>query len=220
MKGLRNGVFVVLAFTMVLATAGPAHATVQFTHSQVNASPWWDPIGDTVQSSVTGKAPSISFVVPGVGAVTCWSTFSGYVPATHTQLKITYIDFYNCTWPGGTVSFVWTPVNSVTPWVAHLTTFLFPPSAAGTINIPPNSPLSMQLTSAGMPIDVTVPAQSIRFTWTNNTTSLVINDPTVSFNGTPPVPPMGTKLQIMGMYTVRPDTVTDTINVTLMSPGV
>jgi hypothetical protein len=218
MKGLKSGVFVVLALAVMLASASPAYATVQFTNSQANASPWWTPIGDTVQSSVTGKAPSISFVIPGVGAVTCWSTFSGYVPSTHTQMNITFIDFYNCTWPGGTVSAVMTPVNSLTPWVAHLTTFLFPPSATGTINIPPVSPLSIYLTSAGQQFNVTIPAQSIRFTWTNNTTSLVINDPTVSFNGTPPAPPAGTKLQITGMYTVKTDTLTDTIDVTLMSP--
>ena len=209
---------VVLALAVaVMAVAPVAQATVMFTNSQANSSPWWDPIGDTVQSSVTGKAPTVSFVIPGVGAVTCMSQFSGYVPATHTQLKITGIQFFNCFGPGGVAVPVTTPVNSLTPWALHLTTFLFPPSAIGTLNIPPNSPISMQVPVGGQVATVTIPGQSIRFTWTNNTTSLVINDPTVSFNGTAPAPPMGTKLQIIGTWTVLPDTKTDNLNVTLMS---
>jgi hypothetical protein len=216
MKGLKGGLFALLAVVILLVSAVPAHATATATNSLANASPWWDPIGDTTQSSVTGSALSISFAIPGVGAVTCSSKFSGYVPSTHTQLNITGIIFSTCT--GGNVRRVFTPVNSVTPWVAHLTTFLSPPSATGTINIPPNSPLTLLLTQNGLQFNVTVPGQSIRFTWTNNTTSLVINDPTVSFNGRPPAPPVGTKLQVTGIYAVRTDTPNDTINVTLISP--
>jgi hypothetical protein len=217
MKGLKSGVLVALALAVLLATAGPAAATVMATSSQANSSPWWDPIGNTVNSSVTGKAPSVSFVIPGIGAVTCMVQFSGYVPVTHTKLNITGIKFGGCTWPGGTVSAVTADAHSLTPWVAHLTTFLFPPSATGTINIPPVSPLSIFLTTMGQQFNVTIPGQSIRFTWTNNTTSLVINEPTVSFTGTAPAPPMGTKLQIIGTFTVLPDTAADTLNVTLNS---
>ncbi|HEY6779405.1 MAG TPA: hypothetical protein VI111_00535, partial [Thermoleophilaceae bacterium] len=178
MKGLKTGVLVALTLTVALATASPAYATVAFTDSQANASPWWNPIGDTIQSSVTGFAANLSFVVPGAGAVTCMVRFSGYVPQTHTQMRITNVQFRNCTSDMGTVSGVGSPVNSQTPWLLHLTTFLFPPSATGTLNIPAVSPISIVRTWMGMQCDITIPAQSIRFTWTNPTTSLVFNDPT------------------------------------------
>ena len=222
MRGLKTGVLVALTLAVTMVAAAPAYATVAFTDSQANASPWWNPIGNTVNSSVTGRAMSLSFVVPGAGAVTCMVQFSGYVPVTHTQIRINGVSFRNCISDMGTVSAVQSPVNSQTPWLLHLTTFAFPPSAAGTLNIPPNSPISIFRTLNGVQCDITIPGQSIRFTWTNNNTSLVVSDPTVSFRGTgaPLCPAAGTRMQVFGMFTVRPDTNADNLNVTLNSADV
>jgi hypothetical protein len=184
MKAVRSGALVALLLALALAVAAaPAHATVIHTDSQTNSSPWWDPIGNTVDSWVTGKSASISLVIPGAGAVTCTSTFSSYVPTTHTQMTLFEIDFETCVSDKGTVSSVTTTVNSPTPWKIHLTDFTFPPSAAGTVNIAANSPISIKRTDNGKDCDITIPGQSVRFTWTNNNTSLVINDATVSFTG-------------------------------------
>jgi hypothetical protein len=222
MRGLKTGLLVALTLTAALAVASPAYATVNFTDSQANASPWWSPIGNTIDSSVTGFSASLSFIIPGAGAVTCIVQFSGYVPQTHTQMKITSVIFNNCTSNMGTVSAVFSPVNSLTPWLLHLTTFLFPPSAAGTLNIPANSTISIMRTLMGRQCSITIPAQSIRFTWTNRTKSLVFGDPTVSFTGAPagnPLCPLvGTRMQVAGVFTLRPDTVEDNLLVTLMSP--
>jgi hypothetical protein len=220
MRELKTGVLIALTLALTVATAGPAFATVQFTDSQSNSSPWWTPIGSTVNSSVTGKAASMSFIVPGAGAVTCAVQFSGYVPATHTQIRINDVQFRTCTSDMGTVSGVTTPVNSLTPWLLHVRTFVAP-SASGTLNIPFNSPISIIRTMLGRSCDITLPAQSIRFSWTNATTSLVFNDATISYrgvSGNPLCPPMGTRLQVTSTFTVRPDTSADNLDVTLMSP--
>ena len=222
MRAFKSGVLLALTLALAVAAAGPAYATVQFTDSQSNSSPWWTPIGNTVNSSVTGKATNMSFVIPGAGAVTCMVQFSGYVPVTHTQIRIGSVAFSRCTSDMGTVSGVSTPVNSLTPWLLHLTDFTAPPSARGSLNIPFNSPISIIRTMAGRSCDITLPAQSIRFTWTNTTTSLVINDPTISYRGStagdPLCPPVGTRLQITSTFTVLPDTRADNLNVTLVSP--
>jgi Tfp pilus assembly major pilin PilA len=220
MNGFKRCVLVAAMVAAVLATvAGPAYATVANTSSVTNSAPWWAPIGNTVNSRVTGKAPSLSFVVPGAGAITCPTQFSGYVPVTHTKLNITGVQFGNCTSTMGTISAAETPVNSVTPWVAHVTFLDSSGSATGTINIPTNSHISIHRTQMGMQCDLTIPEQSIRFTWTNDLTSMTINEPTVSFtgNGGGLCPPVGTTMQMIGTFTLLPDTVTDNLNVVAVS---
>ena len=221
MRGLKTGVLVALMLAATMVAASPAHATVAFTDSQANASPWWNPIGNTVNSSVTGRAINLSFVIPGAGAVTCMVGLSGYVPQTHTQMRIGRVAFNGCTSNMGTVSAVQSPVNSPTPWLLHLTTFVFPPSATGTLNIPPNSPISIIRTLNGVQCDITIPGQSIKFTWTNINTSLAIGDPTVVFRGTgAPLCPAAGRMQVTSMITLHPDTSADNLDVTLVSPDV
>jgi hypothetical protein len=197
----------------------PAFATSMNTASINNTGPYFTPVGNTRDSKSTFVAGRVDFSgLNGMGAavtITCRSQLSGYVPETHTRLRMTNVGFGGCVSSAGTVSFVNVTVSSQNPFTLHVTSEAGRDSWNTTLGIPMGQHISINITlGENRFCGITIATQSIRATDTDVARMLVFRDPTVTFAldaGSDPdlCPDPARALTMTGTYMFSPDTAND-----------
>jgi hypothetical protein len=233
MRLARHAVLLALVLAATAAAiAVPAFATPNITASSGTraVAPFVTPIGNTLTSSSTAFSTDSRFGLGGAEFTCRTASMTGYVAATHTQLRLTSVTFGDgrgstCFWSGG-----WTfdgdsingGASSVNPWHLHFKTHDAPTrSGQGTINI--SRTFSFVITTGtGASCDFTVAGgQSLATTYTYSTTSLAVDGSfTVGIRGiTDPlrVCPAGGTMTLRATYTIRPTTASHRLTVTSAS---
>jgi len=224
MKALKYFLMVAVVLVAgVTVVAAPALATPIRTDSpDIPARPFFTPIMNTL-SQQTGTG-TFNFGVPGIGLnVNCpISQISGYVAATHTQLRVTRLSAGGpaviCpVVPGG-----WTldrteitcTATSQNPWLFHITQInrMDPTSVTGTLNV--TSPCRFAITNAGAQSCVITidPNQSFPGSYTDIDTSMTVNAAAaiVTIRNGVACPWVGSfAATINATWTLRPDTAAD-----------
>jgi hypothetical protein len=228
MKALTRGVLVALVLACALAVvAPPAFATGMNTASINNTGPFFTPVGNTRDSKSTFVAGRVDFSgLNGMGAavtVTCRSQMSGYVPETHTRVRMTAVGFGGCVTNIGVVSFVNVTVSSQNPFTLHVTSEAGSGSWNTTLGIPMGQHISINITlGEDRFCGITIATQSIRAVDTDVARTLALSDPTVTFvldAGSDPelCPDPARTLTVIGTYMFAPDTENDDFGSTLLS---
>ena len=234
MKVMKAGVLIALVLvSAVVVVASPAFATPNITASSGTraVAPFITPLGNTTTSSITAPSTDSSFATRArdgrtPATLTCRDTrSSGYVDtSTHTQGRITRLDFTNCRSDelGAGVS-VTTTASSANPFFLHVRSG---PDAngnsTGTFNIPTNGSITVTVTVFGIrACSFSVGPQSVRVTFNNTTTILTVNDSTIRFSNTTAIndscPDDRLLARQTGTFNLRADTTRDDIRVTAAS---
>jgi hypothetical protein len=223
MKALKAGVLAALVLvSAVVVVASPAFATPNITASSGSGAvaPFITPIGNTTNSSINGVSTDSGFVfvLPGgirMRILCADSTARGYVVQTHTRGLVTSLTFSSCTSGLGGAVTVATSASSTRPWFLHVRSSSGD-SSTGSVEIPSSG--SATITTSVPRCTIVFSPQSIFGTFTHNSRSLVINDPTMAFTLTAgsgaSCPSPATPPSQFGSYTLRPSTARDDIGVT------
>jgi hypothetical protein len=174
----------IVAAAVTLGASPTAFATPALTRSTgaIPVAPFFTPVGNTLGSSITAPSTSRWTFAAGGVSFTCATVWSGYVPTTHTNLRVTRLDLTRCTTSLGAM---WTPfatasASSVAPWTIHVRSIDVTGSYAGTIEIPAGGSLTIDVTGLSS-CRITIGPQSIDLTGVNATRQLAVNDASVAF---------------------------------------